>query len=104
VVLAIAACSVAAGCVRSQHRGSGFPGGSPISGQSPLPNQAPNTSGQGMLATDGQLARKEVAAKEEPATLIAADRSRCTVTSDRFKNTSVGSKEICDWRTGTRAP
>ena len=48
--------------------------------------------------------RKKVAEKEEPATLIANDRTRCTVTADRFKNTRVGDDAICDWRTGDRAP
>ena len=48
--------------------------------------------------------RKKVADKEEPATLIASDRTRCTVTADRFKNTRVGDDAICDWRTGDRAP
>jgi hypothetical protein len=66
--------------------------------------QAPGMSGQGLLSTDGVLALKEVAAKEEPATLVAADRSRCMVSATRFKNATVGSREICDWRTGGRAP
>lgn len=47
---------------------------------------------------------KRVTGKEEPATLIAVDRSECTVTADRFRKTSVGDKVLCDWRVGDRRP
>jgi hypothetical protein len=95
VVLIAAASLGAAGCVKTKTFPPGAPG-------SPIP--APAASGQGLLSTDGQLTRKEVAAKEDPATLVAADRSRCAVSADRFKKATVGSREICDWRTGGRAP
>ena len=93
VVLISAACLGAAACVKTTAPPLGFP----------IPATS-TMSGQGMLSTDGGLARKEVAAKEEPATLVAADRSRCMVSAERFKNATVGSREICDWRTGGRAP
>lgn len=54
--------------------------------------------------TTATASRKRVAEKEEPATLIANDKTRCTVTADRFKDTHVGDDAICDWRTGDRAP
>ena len=41
--------------------------------------------------------RKRVKAKEAPATLVADDNSRCTVTDQRFKDTSVGDYEDCNW-------
>ncbi len=101
VVLISVACLSAAACVKTRAQPPGSTG-------SPLPPaatmQVPGMSGQGVLSTDGGLTRKEVAAKEEPATLVAADRSRCMVSADRFKSASVGSREICDWRTGGRAP
>jgi len=93
VVLISAACLGAAACAKTTAPPLGFP------------TPATSTmSGQGVLSTDGGLARKEVAAKEEPATLVAADRTRCMVSADRFKNASVGSREICNWRMGGRAP
>ncbi|HMA23673.1 MAG TPA: hypothetical protein VKP00_06755 [Gemmatimonadaceae bacterium] len=46
------------------------------------------------------MSRKRVAGKQEPATLIADDRSRCTVTAERFRDTKVGDNVICDWRAG----
>ena len=98
VVLISVACLGAAACVKTAAQPLGFP----IPAASTM--QVPGTSGQGMLSTDSGLALKEVAAKEEPATLVAADRSRCMVSANRFKNTTVGSREICDWRTGGRAP
>ena len=101
VVLISAACMGAAACVKTKAQPPGSPG-SPI--PPPTTMQMPGTSGQGLLSTDGQLASKEVAGKEEPATLIAVDRSRCMVSAERFKNAKVGSREICDWRTGGRAP
>ena len=54
--------------------------------------------------TTATASRKRVAEKEEPATLIANDRTRCTVTANRFKDTHIGDDAICDWRTGDRAP
>jgi len=54
--------------------------------------------------TTATASRKRVAEKEEPATLIASDKTRCTVTPNRFKDTRVGDDAICDWRTGDRAP
>ena len=54
--------------------------------------------------TTATASRKKVAEKEEPATLIANDKTRCTVTADRFKDTHVGDDVICDWRSGDRAP
>lgn len=50
------------------------------------------------------MSLKRVTGKEEPATLIAADRSQCTVTAERFRNTKIGDKALCDWRVGDRQP
>jgi hypothetical protein len=63
-----------------------------VAGQRATASSQPNAS------------RKRVDAKEEPATLVAADRTRCTVTEPRFRDIKVGDNVTCDWRTGDRAP
>lgn len=70
---------------------AGVPG-SVVPGQRASATSKPNAS------------RKRVDAKEEPATLVAFDRTRCTVTEQRFRDTNVGDSVMCDWRTGDRAP
>lgn len=76
-------------------RGSGAPGATPL----------PTPAGQPVTAkSTANMARKRITGKEEPATLIAADHSQCTVTSERFRNTKVGDKALCDWRVGDRQP
>lgn len=82
---------------RSTVPGAGAARGSGVPGASPLPTPA----GQPTTATSNpNMSRKRVARKEEPATLIADDRSRCTVTAERFRDTKVGDNVICDWRAG----
>jgi hypothetical protein len=49
-------------------------------------------------ASEERFAQKVVNAKEEPATLIASDRTRCVVTAQKFKETLQGSKVWCAWR------
>ena len=44
------------------------------------------------------LSQKVVSGKEEPATLIASDRSSCTVPEKKFRETTLGSKAWCNWR------
>ena len=60
-------------------------------GDRELPRNRPVTSENG-------LAQKVVNAKEEPATLIAADRTSCQVTSQKFRETILGTKVWCLWR------
>jgi hypothetical protein len=53
------------------------------------------------MASTGEraaLSQKVVQAKEEPATLFAADRSSCQVSAERFKQVIVGTKAWCAWR------
>jgi hypothetical protein len=52
-------------------------------------------------AEDGPT-RKRVASKEEPATLVAIDRSRCAVTEDRYRDARVGQRVTCAWRSADR--
>ncbi len=41
---------------------------------------------------------KTVSAKEEPATLIAADGTVCLVTASRFNRVKTGDRVWCNWR------
>ena len=44
------------------------------------------------------LSRKPVSGKEEPATLLARDGSRCIVTEKRFKEVALGEQVTCAWK------
>jgi hypothetical protein len=44
------------------------------------------------------LARKRVATKQEPYTLVAEDGTSCQVSADRFGDVSVGNAELCMWQ------
>ena len=92
LALMVAACTrTSRGAGVGAARGSGTPG----------PAALPAPAGQPATATSNpNMSRKRVAGKQEPATLIADDRSRCTVTAERFRDTKVGDDVICDWRAG----
>lgn len=96
LVLSIAACTH-----RSRMAGPGAVRGS----GTPAAAALPTPTGQPASAKSTPNASiKRVSGKEEPATLIAADRSSCTVTPNRFRNTKVGDSALCDWRAGDRQP
>jgi hypothetical protein len=40
---------------------------------------------------------KVVVDKREPTYLVAADRTSCTVSADRFRKVRVGSRVLCAW-------
>lgn len=89
-----------AACHRTQAPRGGVRGpGDPTATVLPTPAGQPVTA-----TTKPNASRKRVEAKEEPATLIAADRSECTVTAERFRSTKVGDAVVCDWRAGDRKP
>jgi hypothetical protein len=67
-----------------------------------LPGREPNDTRAGVQ--DNVVTVKTVAGKEPPATLIAEDRSRCAVSERRYRETTVGERLLCAWRTGSRAP
>jgi hypothetical protein len=46
-----------------------------------------------------RMTRKRVAAKEEPTTLVADDRTRCRVTAQKYRDTAIGDQVLCDWQT-----
>ena len=55
-------------------------------------------------STDANLSRKRLDSKVDPATLVAIDGSRCTVTESRYRDIKVGDTVSCDWRVGSREP
>ncbi len=71
-----------------------FPGSEKVFGNDDL------TRGRGgRSTTDGAgLLRKVVTAKEDPATLIAADGYRCMTTADRFRDVKIGESIWCAWK------
>ena len=46
----------------------------------------------------GELAQKEVAGREAPASLISIDGWTCLVTEKRFRETAIGERVWCAWR------
>lgn len=52
---------------------------------------------QGMAVTEKGLSQKAVNGKEEPATLMSADRQSCIVTAKKFRETAIGDKVWCAW-------
>lgn len=92
-------------CTQPGRRTGTGPQGLPSPGELQAPGSLPSVGTQTPSGrTTAVASRKRVAEKEEPATLIANDKTRCTVTADRFKDTHVGDDVICDWRAGDRAP
>ena len=63
----------------------------PRIGDRELPQSGPELAG-------ASLAQKTVSAKEDPATLVASDRTSCTVPEKKFRETTIGSKVWCNWR------
>ena len=92
-------------CTQLGRRTGSGPLGLPSPSELQPAGSLPSVGGQSPTGqTTATASRKRVAEKEEPATLIANDKTRCTVTADRFKDTHLGDNAICDWRTGDRAP
>ena len=100
----VAAVALSA-CTQAGKRTGTGPQGLPSPSEVQSPGSLPSVGSQSPTGRNTVLAsRKRVAEKEEPATLIAIDKTRCTVTADRFKDIHVGDDAICDWRSGDRAP
>ena len=74
-------------------------------GGSRAPGAALPTGGGGSTpSVSSGVSRKRVNGKEEPATLIALDRTRCTVTDTRFRDIKIGDDVICSWGASDRSP
>jgi hypothetical protein len=100
----VTAITVSACTQLGRQTGTG-PRGLPSPSEVQAPGSLPSVGTQSPTGrTTAVASRKRVAEKEEPATLIANDKTRCAVTADRFKDTHIGDDAICDWRTGDRAP
>lgn len=68
--------------------------------KTPKDRQLPGTARSqpaGEVSTPA-VTQRTVAAKDEPATLVATDRSKCTVSADKFRETVVGEKVWCLWQ------
>ena len=88
---------VLAGCLPYARQRS-RPVGPGMGGEPALPDPRGGAAGRVIDTLLSGAARKEVAGKEEPATLIAVDRTRCTVTADRFRDVRTGDVVWCVWR------
>ena len=88
-LLALSACI---GWLFPQRRGNGDkPPGIPGGDGRTMP-------GQTKLGRETGVMRKVVKGKREPVTLIADDKTECVVPEDKWKETSIGEKVTCDWR------
>lgn len=94
--IALVATLAAAGCVRPIFPGSQqvFARGNERQNQ-PGVTAAPNVPGTSRPDSSLGLARQQVKGKEEPATLIAVDGTRCTVSEARFRDVAHGDKVWC---------
>ena len=104
-LFALMTATALAACSQPGRRTGTGPMGVPSPGELQPAGSLPSVGAQSPTGrTTATASRKRVAEKEEPATLVATDKTRCAVTADRFKDTHVGDDAICDWRTGDRAP
>lgn len=69
-----------------------LPGGTVVR---PIPGTPGAEAGSG---PSRGLARKRVATKQEPYTLVAEDGTSCQVSADRFQDVSIGDAELCMWQ------
>lgn len=51
----------------------------------------------GTTAPRSELGSKKVNGKEDPNLLLAADRSRCTVSAAKYRETAIGESVLCAW-------
>jgi len=97
VMSALLAAGLVGGCVRPI-----FPGSERVFGRGTDVKRVRETGrrepAQGDTTLSLGLARKVVAGKEEPTTLLAVDGDRCTTTPEHFKEVRVGDRAWCAWR------
>jgi len=72
-----------------------------VTKQSPPIGERPGDGGRelptGLRAPRSEATSKKVSAKEEPNILVAADRSRCSVSEQKYRETSLGESVFCAW-------
>lgn len=86
---------LAGGCVNPVVRRpppAGVPQGAPH------PTRAPGDRVADSTALPGGLARKVVQGKRDPNVLIAIDGDRCTVSEQKYRDTTYGDRVWCAWR------
>ena len=92
LTLVLAICAASGACFRPI-----FPGSERIFEQEWT--LTPRTIGESAMDTVSlRMARKPVHGKEAPATVVAFDGTRCTVTERRFAEVKEGEKVWCAWR------
>lgn len=62
-----------------------------------LPDDRGRAVPTGVTASRSDVASKKVSGKEDPNVLIAADRSRCTVSADKYREVAIGESVLCAW-------
>jgi hypothetical protein len=62
-----------------------------------LPNDRGRSVPAGVTAPRSEVASKKVSGKEDPNVLIAADRTRCTVSADKYREVALGESVLCAW-------
>ncbi|MGH7677673.1 MAG: hypothetical protein ACRENU_04340 [Gemmatimonadaceae bacterium] len=71
--------------------------------QLPVPRTGPMAPGddrqrpQSVRAAAAEWSNKPVSAKEDPNRLIAKDRSSCTVSEKKYRETNLGESVYCAW-------
>ena len=83
----IAGFAIVTACIPPQ--GAPQIGGRPGDGGREMP--------PGMTTPQSGVASKKVSGKEEPNVLLAADRTRCTVSEDKYRETAIGESVLCAW-------
>lgn len=87
-LLAVSACI---GWMPGQRTGNPKPIGIPGGDGRAVP-------GQTVQSRVGGVSRKVVRGKRAPVTLIADDKTECIVPESKWKETSIGEKVTCEWR------
>ena len=100
VLLTSAACVSKSVPPRGTLPPAALPNGGPPSSVAAATTSATGSGSGGQ----SRLSRKRVTGKEEPATLIATDRTQCIVPAERYRETAVGADVWCDWQTGIKVP
>jgi len=99
VVASVALLATASGCLSVSARpnpGRGVSQGSLPEARLPKRGDEPRTHDRhGDPAA--ALAKREVASKDPPASLVASDGLRCSVSRDRYESTQVGDSVLCLW-------
>ena len=87
MLLATSACIIWNPFQRTTTQPQGMPGG-----------DGRTVPGRSVLGRETGVGRKVIKGKREPVTLIADDKTECIVPESKFRETSIGEKATCEWR------